>query len=175
MASATRGRPMSPPRASSSERTEDRFPMDRLGALIRRLPRYLRLAWRLARDPALSRARRAAVMGAAAYLASPIDLVPGIIPVAGQLDDAAVGLLALRFALRGLPASDQASHLAAVDLSLEDIDQDLATVRRSAAWIVRRGGRLGARAAVAAARASATGARGLLRLGRAAVSQARGR
>jgi uncharacterized membrane protein YkvA (DUF1232 family) len=149
--------------------------MDRLGAPIRRLPRYARLAWRLGRDPALSRARRAAVMGAAAYLASPIDLVPGIIPVAGQLDDAAVGLLALRFALRGLPAADRAAHLEAVDLSPDDIDRDLATVRMSAAWIVRRGGRLGARAAVVAARASVTGARGLVRLGRAAVSQARGR
>jgi len=114
-------------------------------------------------------------MAAAAYLASPIDLVPGIIPVAGQLDDAAVGLLALRFALRGLPTADQAAHLEAANLTLDDIEGDLATVRRSAAWIVRRGGRLGARAAVAAARASLTGARGLVRLGRAAVSQARSR
>jgi uncharacterized membrane protein YkvA (DUF1232 family) len=114
-------------------------------------------------------------MGAAAYLASPIDLVPGIIPVAGQLDDAAVGLLALRFALRGLPAAQRTAHLAAVDLSLEEIDADLVTVRRSAAWMVRRGGRLAARAAVAAARASVTGARGLVRLGRAAYSQARSR
>jgi len=148
--------------------------MERLGALIRRLPRYARLAWRLGRDPALSRGRRAAVMGAAAYLASPIDLVPGIIPVAGQLDDAAVGLLALRFALRGLRDADRAAHLEAVHLSMEEIDHDLATVRISAGWIVRRGGRLSARAAVAAARASVTGARGLIRLGRAAVSQARG-
>ena len=148
--------------------------MERLGALIRRLPRYARLAWRLGRDPALSRGRSAAVIGAAAYLASPIDLVPGIIPVAGQLDDAAVGLLALRFALRGLPTADQAAHLEAANLTLDDIEGDLATVRISAGWIVRRGGRLSARAAVAAARASVTGARGLIRLGRAAVSQARG-
>ena len=59
-------------------------------ALVRRLPGYGRLAWRLARDPRLSRRRRTAVAAAAAYLISPIDLVPGIIPVAGQLDDAAV-------------------------------------------------------------------------------------
>jgi uncharacterized membrane protein YkvA (DUF1232 family) len=165
----------SPTRAGRTAGRKDQFPTERLGALIRRLPRYARLAWRLERDPALSGRRRAAVMGAAAYLASPIDLVPGIIPVAGQLDDAAVGLLALRFALRGLPAADRKAHLEATDLSLEDIDQDLATVRSSASWIVRRGGRLGARAAVAAARASVMGARGLFRLGRAAVSQARNR
>jgi uncharacterized membrane protein YkvA (DUF1232 family) len=153
----------------------DPFPTEGLTALIRRLPRYLRLAWRLGRDGALSGRRRAAVMGAAAYLASPIDLVPGIIPVAGQLDDAAVGLLALRFALRGLPAGAQAAHLAAVDVSLDDIDRDLATVRRSAAWILRRGGRLSVRAAGIAARASVAGARGLFRLGRAGLSRARSR
>jgi uncharacterized membrane protein YkvA (DUF1232 family) len=145
--------------------------MEPLGALVRRLPRYARLAWRLGRDPTLSRGRRTAVFGAAAYLASPIDLVPGIIPVAGQLDDAAVGLLALRFALRGLPATERTAHLEAVGVSLGDIDSDLVTVRRSAAWIVRRGGRLGARAGRAAVRGSVRAARGLVRLGRASLSK----
>jgi uncharacterized membrane protein YkvA (DUF1232 family) len=141
----------------------DPFPTERLFALVKRLPRYVRLSWRLGRDPSLSRGRRAAVIGAAAYLASPIDLVPGIIPVAGQLDDAAVGLLALRFALRGLPQPDQAAHLAAVDVSLADIEADLATVRQSAGWMVRRGGRLSARAGKAALRGGFHGARGLVR------------
>ncbi|HEX2142061.1 MAG TPA: YkvA family protein, partial [Candidatus Limnocylindria bacterium] len=71
----------------------DPFPGTQLGALVRRLPAYARLAWGLSRDQRLSGGRRAAVLGAAAYLASPIDLVPGLIPVAGQLDDAAVALL----------------------------------------------------------------------------------
>jgi uncharacterized membrane protein YkvA (DUF1232 family) len=161
---------MASPGDTSEERPDDGFPRERLGALIRRLPRYARLAWRLGRDPGLSKRRRAAVMAAAAYLASPIDLVPGIIPVAGQLDDAAVGLLALRFALRGLPAAQRTAHLAAVDLSSEEIDADLVTVRRSATWIVRRGGRPGARAAVAAARGTAWAARGLVRRARASRS-----
>jgi uncharacterized membrane protein YkvA (DUF1232 family) len=153
----------------------DSFPAAPLGALIRRLPRYARLAWRLGHDQKLSRARRAAVLGAAAYLASPIDLVPGIIPVAGQLDDAAVGLLALRVALRGLPAEARAAHLAAVDISADNIDQDLGTVRLTAAWILRRGGRLSVRAVRLAGRASAAGARGLVRMGRAGVSRMRRR
>jgi uncharacterized membrane protein YkvA (DUF1232 family) len=37
----------------------------------------------------------------AAYLACPIDLVPDVIPVAGQLDDALVAGLVLRVILRG--------------------------------------------------------------------------
>ena len=143
--------------------SDDPFPIERLGALLKRLPRYVRLAWRLGRDPGLPRGRRAAVICAAAYLASPIDLVPGIIPVAGQLDDAAVGLLALRFALRGLPATDQASHLAAVEVSNADLDHDLVTVRQSAAWIVRWGGRLTARAGRAVLVGGIRGARGLVR------------
>ena len=147
----------------ASGTSNDPFPTERLLALVRRLRCYARLAWRLGRDPGLSRGRRAAVMGAAAYLASPIDLVPGIIPVAGQLDDAAVGLLALRFALRGLPQADQAAHLAAVNVSQADIEADLTTVRHSAAWIVRRGGRLTARAGRAALRGGFRGARGLVR------------
>ena len=81
---------------------DDPFPRHRISALVRRMPAYLRLSWRLAKDPLLSKARRAAVVGAAGYLASPIDLVPGVIPLLGQLDDIAVAIAALRLALAGL-------------------------------------------------------------------------
>jgi uncharacterized membrane protein YkvA (DUF1232 family) len=130
----------------------DPFPAARFGALVRRMPAYARLAWRLGRDPRLAGGRRAAVLGAAAYLASPIDLVPGIIPLAGQLDDAAVALLGLRFALRGLSPADQAAHLAAVGLDAQHLDEDLATVRIGAGWLARRGGRLAVRGGRAAGR-----------------------
>jgi uncharacterized membrane protein YkvA (DUF1232 family) len=123
----------------------DPFPADRFGALVRRFPAYARLAWRLSRDERLSRGRRAAVLGAAAYLASPIDLVPGIIPFAGQLDDAAVALLGLRFALRGLPHGLRHEHLQAVGIREANLDDDLATVRQGAGWLARRGGRLALR------------------------------
>jgi uncharacterized membrane protein YkvA (DUF1232 family) len=121
----------------------DPFPRERFLALVRRTPAYARLAWRLGHDPKLSRARRASLVGAVAYLASPIDLVPGVIPLAGQLDDAAVVLLALRGALRGLPLSAQEAHLAATGLRAVDLDEDLDTLRRCAAWLARRGARLG--------------------------------
>src|SRR5919106_1659661 len=107
--------------------TTDPFPRDEVAALLRRFPRYARLAWELARDPRLSRARRAAVLAAAAYLISPIDLVPGIIPVAGQLDDLAIALPAIRLALDGLRPEWRAERLAAVGLNRSDIDADLHT------------------------------------------------
>jgi uncharacterized membrane protein YkvA (DUF1232 family) len=134
---------MAKPGARAAVRAADPFPRERFVALMRRLRGYARLAWRLARDPRLSRTRRTAVAAAAAYLVSPIDLVPGIIPFAGQLDDAAVALLGLRFALRGLPPADRLAHLEASGLTVADLDHDLATVRIGAAWLLRRGGRVG--------------------------------
>ncbi|HUR16989.1 MAG TPA: YkvA family protein, partial [Candidatus Limnocylindrales bacterium] len=84
--------------AGTLRRLAEEFPRQEFTTLVKRLPRYAKLAWALARDPSLSRVRRAAVMAAAAYVVSPIDLVPGFIPVAGQLDDVAVALAAIRLA-----------------------------------------------------------------------------
>jgi uncharacterized membrane protein YkvA (DUF1232 family) len=56
---------------------------------------------RLARDPGVPRARRLALIALAAYLASPLDLVPDFIPIVGQADDAVLVILALRWLMRG--------------------------------------------------------------------------
>ncbi|HYN63249.1 MAG TPA: DUF1232 domain-containing protein [Candidatus Limnocylindrales bacterium] len=143
----------------SAEGVQDPFPRERFGMLVRRLPAYARLAWSLGRDQRLGAGRRAAVVGAAAYLVSPIDLVPGIIPVAGQLDDAAVALLGLRFALRGLPPAERQAHLDATGLVAADLDHDLKTVRLGAAWMLRGGGRIGLWAGRGLLRAASAGAR----------------
>ena len=55
---------------------------------------------RLARDPETPRAPKVALILLAAYLASPIDLIPDFIPVAGQLDDAVLVALALGWLVR---------------------------------------------------------------------------
>jgi uncharacterized membrane protein YkvA (DUF1232 family) len=125
----------------------DPFPGDAFGALLRRLPAYGRLAWRLGRDPLISRARRAAVIGAAGYLVSPIDLVPGFIPVLGQLDDIAVVLAALRLALDGL-------------------DPDLRALGSTGAWVGRAGLRTSGRLARAGIRATVGGTRRITRAAR---------
>ncbi len=138
--------------------SDDPFPRERVAAMLRRLPAYLRLAWRLAREPLLSRARRAAVVGAAGYLASPIDLVPGVIPVLGQLDDVAVALAAIRVALSGLSPERRRYHLEAVGLADADLTADLRTAGATAAWLLRAGARTTARAAKVGGRAAAAGA-----------------
>jgi uncharacterized membrane protein YkvA (DUF1232 family) len=125
---------------------DDPFPRDRAAATLRRMPAYLRLTWRLGRDPLLSRARRGAVLAAAGYLASPIDLVPGVIPVLGQLDDIAVALAALKFALAGLDGERRREHLTAVGLEDGHLAEDLRTVGVTSAWLLRFGVRTTGRA-----------------------------
>jgi hypothetical protein len=100
------------------------------------------------------------VLAAGAYLVSPVDLVPGIIPVVGQLDDVAIVLAALRFALGGLDEDARRVHLDTVGVAEKDLSDDLDTVGATAAWLARTGGRVGARAI-------RQGSRGALSMGRA--------
>ena len=73
---------------------------------------------RLARDPDVPRARKLALVALAAYLASPIDLVPDFIPVAGQADDAVLVVLALRWLVRGAGTAAVERHWPGPDGSL---------------------------------------------------------
>lgn len=70
-------------------------------ALARFVPDCVVLLRRLAGDRRVSRARRVALWLGAAYVVVPFDLVPDVIPVVGQLDDAIVVVLLLRGVLRG--------------------------------------------------------------------------
>ncbi len=138
--------------------TDEPFPRARFEALVRRLPAYLKLAWRLVRDPLLSRTRRAALVAAAGYLVSPIDAVPGAIPVLGQLDDLAVAIGAIKLALAGLSPERRREHLTAVGLVEADLMADLRGIGAITAWILRKGARVSARGARIGARAAVTGA-----------------
>lgn len=154
-----------------SAKRADPFPKDRFTALLGRLPRYARLAWRLGRSDRLPRSRRAALLAGAAYLASPIDVVPGVIPVAGQLDDAAAVLLALRYALNGLPDAERRASLEAVGLDERAIGEDLRTIGAVYAWLARQGARLAWRGTRSVARLTGRVAAGAVRAGRARVSR----
>lgn len=105
--------------------------------IISRLPAYTRLAWAIIRDSRVGKRQKALVFGGVAYLVSPIDLIPGFVPVVGQLDDLTIALWALRAALRRLPADLAAEHLEAQGLSWEILDADLARTRRAGGLIAR--------------------------------------
>jgi uncharacterized membrane protein YkvA (DUF1232 family) len=69
--------------------------------LARFVPALAVLMTRLSRDQRVPLRRRAVLGVLAVYLAMPIDLIPDFIPVAGQIDDAVLTAVALRFVLRG--------------------------------------------------------------------------
>jgi uncharacterized membrane protein YkvA (DUF1232 family) len=96
--------------------------------LARLVPDCAVLFARLARDPRVARRHKVVLLGAGAYLAMPIDLVPDFIPVLGQLDDAFVVALALRAVLRGAGADLVAEHWPGSARSLAVVER-LAGVR----------------------------------------------
>ena len=68
--------------------------------LVTLVPNLALLFKGLLRDPRVSRGSKVLVGFAAAWMASPIDLIPEFIPVAGPLDDVIVAALVLRHLLR---------------------------------------------------------------------------
>jgi len=79
-------------------------------ALARFVPDCVVLFRRLLADERIPRRRKLALVALLGYLASPIDLVPDFIPVAGQLDDVLAVVLVLRFVLRSADDDLLAEH-----------------------------------------------------------------
>jgi uncharacterized membrane protein YkvA (DUF1232 family) len=122
-------------------RTERELVMERFKVSVRRLPRYGRLATNMLRDDRVPVEARTALVAGAAYVISPIDLIPGFIPVLGQLDDLLVALLGIRFALAQAPPEVRAEHLERAGLHDEDFAEDLRTVRDTSIYLVKSGTR----------------------------------
>lgn len=125
----------------------------RFWEVVRRAPSYLKLALGLARDGRVPPAAKGILAAGGIYSLSPIDLVPGLIPVAGQLDDMVVLLIAIRQALRLSPPEVADDYLRRYQITVETIDADLAATRDLAIWLVGRGARFVGRAAVRGGRA----------------------
>ena len=68
--------------------------------IVTLIPNLLVLFRGLMRDPRVSRGAKVWLGVAIVWIASPIDLIPEFIPVAGPLDDAIVAALVLRHILR---------------------------------------------------------------------------
>ena len=111
-----------------SDATENISESDKqkLTALAKRLPKYLALSKGLLTDSGVPVKSKALLGVGGAYALSPIDLVPGIIPVAGQLDDAYVLLYGLKKCLGSLPEAMANSHLERAGVSMQDINDDIA-------------------------------------------------
>jgi uncharacterized membrane protein YkvA (DUF1232 family) len=95
------------------------------GEAARVLPDVLVLVSRLARDGSLPRGVRLRLWLVLVYLASPLDLIPDFVPVAGYADDAIVVALALRSVVR-------VAGTAALDRHWSGSEEGLGVVRRLA-------------------------------------------
>ena len=110
------------------------------------------LARLVLREGAAAPGARRVLMGGLAYLLSPIDPVPGFLPVIGQLDDLLVALYTLRSAVRALPPPVRARVLAGAGLDEQTLERDLATGKRVATRLAIQAGRGVVRAAARAGR-----------------------
>jgi len=147
----------SPPIVIEVPAPESNPVMERFWVAVRRIPRYIFLGTHLVRDDRVPKKVKATIAVGGAYVISPIDLVPGLIPVAGQLDDLVVLLVALRRALKACPPEVAEENLKRAGLTMEDFDTDLRAVKDTAIWLARKGMR-------ATSRMAATGGRRLRQL-----------
>ena len=70
----------------------------------------LRLAWRLMREPRVPFYAKAVPALAVLYVLSPLDFIPDVLPVVGQLDDLGILILAVKLFLRLCPSSVTSFH-----------------------------------------------------------------
>ena len=129
--------PSRPQPSTLNPQPEDWRVKDAILAIARRLPAYLKLAWALLRDPRVPSPARRWLVAAGIYNLSPLDPIPGVIPVLGQLDDYAVLLLAIRKALRASSPQVRREHLTGLDLTETQVDHDLCEIRRIAGHVGR--------------------------------------
>jgi uncharacterized membrane protein YkvA (DUF1232 family) len=80
-----------------------RTPGEIIRELALALPHMVAFIVRLLRDRRVSRRRKLVAAAAAAYVVSPIDLVPDLIPAVGHVDDVVAVAFALDHLLSGVP------------------------------------------------------------------------
>lgn len=120
----------------------------RFAELVKRIPGYMKLVRQLLSDPNVPAKSKAYLSAGGVYAISPIDLIPGIIPVAGQLDDAYAILYGLRKSLDAMPPELAEYHLTTSGVSREDIENDISLVisiaKRIGKMLIHAGTRAGA-------------------------------
>ena len=88
------------------------------------VPRRGKLAYCLMRDERISRRPKAALVGALAIVASPLDL-PGWIPVFGEMERLALGILAVDTFIEACPEGIRRENEAALQAKTSVWDRDV--------------------------------------------------
>ena len=85
--------------------------MRAIASILRRLPQYLWLAWRLLWDPAAPLRGKLFLVGAVLYGILPFDLIPeGILPHIGFSEDLVLVVLAVRHLIKSTPEEVVKKH-----------------------------------------------------------------
>ncbi len=97
----------------------------RLPAMLRgpilKIKDQVQILWEAFKSPEIPVYLKVAVIGALAYLVSPIDLIPDAIPVAGLLDDAAVIISTVKMLQKFAPVIKNIT----TKITIENIDKEL--------------------------------------------------
>ena len=86
----------------------------RLLQFLLHLPNFLKLFSRLVRDPRVALRSKLVPLGVLGYLILPVDLLPDVFLVLGQIDDLVVILLGLKLFIRLCPPEVVQEHVKAV-------------------------------------------------------------
>jgi uncharacterized membrane protein YkvA (DUF1232 family) len=98
--------------------------LSRAKEVLVEVPRHGKLAYCLLRDPRVPAAPKAAVLGALALIISPIDF-PAWVPVLGELDMLALGVLAVKTFIEACPEEVRREHEQALEAGESVFDRDL--------------------------------------------------
>ncbi|MDK2799626.1 MAG: hypothetical protein PWQ70_1245 [Clostridiales bacterium] len=100
--------------------------------IVKRLPRYSKLLYKLYRSSGLKKSHRMMLYGAIGYIVSPIDLIPGVIPVLGQLDDILVVLTVLYKVITSYKEDRFKEMLEECNLTINIVQEDIKTIKNYA-------------------------------------------
>ena len=98
--------------------------------LAKRAPAYGRLVLELAMDGRVPWSRKVILGIAAAYIISPIDLVPDFIPFISRVDDLMVTIIALDLFLEGVPRELMIEKMYTLGIDGRDLERDMEAARR---------------------------------------------
>ncbi len=95
-----------------------------------RTPIYGRLVLELLVDGRVPASRKALLGIAAAYVVSPLDLIPDFVPLISRLDDVAVVVIALDLFMEGVPRELMIEKMHALGIDGRELERDMESVRR---------------------------------------------
>ena len=96
------------------------------------LPDDVRLLWGLCKDRRVSPWSKAFLGIGLAYIISPVDVIPDVIPGVGRLDDLTIAMLWVKAFERMCPANIVREHRVRISRGMADLDRDLDRLKHTA-------------------------------------------